>query len=350
MDQKIISRLQKAIEDHVFPGCVLGIVWKNGDRKIFPVGRFTYEPDSNSVKEDTIFDLASVTKSIPGSSSLLKLVDEGKLSLEDRLVDFVPEFGNFENKKEVKIKHLLTYTLDLEIPAMSTLKDKNADELMDVVMKAPLRNPPGSTYVYVNSTAGFASLVVEKVSGKTLDKFADENFFVPLKMNRTTFFPEKLPKNEFAPTEIDDWRERVIQGEVHDESTFILRKKYMTAAAGLFSTAPDLLNFLEMLLNKGKKDGSTYFSEKIIEQMHTNQFPDLDQKIGLGWVVHWREATGTKSSEETFTKSGFTGTSVTVDPTNGIAFTLLSNRTYPKRPKDTSAILEVRRDIADIIF
>ncbi len=350
MEIDIRKCLDLAINRQVFPGGIVGVVKTNGERLILPVGHYTYDQSSQEVEQNTIYDMASITKSIPGSTSLLKLIDEGKLNLDDRLVDYVPEFGNFENKKEVKIKHILTYTLDLEIVLMSALKDKNAEEIINLIIHAPLKSPPGSKHIYTNVTAGFIGLIVRKITGQTLDLFANENFFNPLKMKRTTFFPEKFSKKEIVPTEIDDWRGRVIQGEVHDESTFILRPKYITAAAGLFSTAPDILNFLEMLLNKGIKDGQRYFSEEIIAQMHTNQLGNSKETTGLGWFINWPEATGVKCSGETFSKSGFTGTIVVIDPVKNIAFTLLSNRTYPKRPKDSSAIMEVRRSLADIIF
>lgn len=351
---KIFDRLQRAIHEKVFPGAVLGIVKTNGDRVVYPVGNFTYESDSPKVKHDTMYDLASVTKSIPGSCSILKLIDDGRLHLDDKLVSFLPEFGNLPGKEDVTVKHLLTYTLDLEVPAMSTLKNKNADEIIEIITTAPLKSPPGSKHFYSNSTAGFFTPIIENITGQTIDAFADENFFKPLGMSRTTFFPEKFDKNEIAPTEIDEWRGRVIQGEVHDESTFILRQKnYMIAAAGLFSTAPDILNFLEMLLNGGVFAGKKYFSPEIIREMHKNQtgvFAGDLGRAGLGWVINWPEGFGSNASPETFCKSGFTGTFVAIDPMNGIAFVLLSNRTYPKRPSDNSAIAAVRRDISDLCF
>jgi CubicO group peptidase (beta-lactamase class C family) len=358
MENSLTARLQQATAEHVFPGCVLGIIKSNGQRTLLPIGNFTYEKNSAKVKEDAVYDLASVTKAIPGSVSLLNLIDEKKLSLEDRLVDYVPEFGNFENKKEVKIKHLLTYTLDLELPSLASLKERTADEILDTIIKAPLKYPPGSKYIYTNSTAAFFALVIEKVTGQTLDVYAEENFFMPLGMKDTTFFPEKFDKNNIVPTEIDEWRGRVIQGEVHDEATFILKQKNTTAIAGLFSTAPDLLNFLEMLLNKGKspKDNKRCFSENIVKQMHTNQlipqngFSVTRDGVGLGWVIKPQYLADTSVSEHFFCKSGFTGTFVGVDPVKGIAFTLLSNRTYPKRPKDIQEICQVRKELCDIIF
>lgn len=350
MENLIKNRLRKAIDDKVFPGCVLGVIFKNGERKVYPMGRFTYENDSPSVKEDTIYDVASVTKAIPGSSILLKLIDEGKLEINDRLADYIPEFANYENKKDVLIKHLLTYTLDLDMSAMSSLKEKTANEITETVIGAPLKSLPGIKYAYSNPTAFLIGLVVEKITGKKLDESADEYFFKPLGMNRTTFHPEKFNKSEIAPTEMDDWRKRIIQREVHDESAFVLMENGPTAIAGLFSAVPDLLNFQEMLLNKGTYKEKTYFSPTIVEKMHTNQIEKDGDFAGLGWELNKPSFMGKHSHEQMMGKTGFTGCVVIIDPTRDVGFTLLSNRIWPKRPKDNSAINEVRRDIADIIF
>lgn len=350
MNTDILQRLQKAVNDKSFPGCVLGIVKTNGDRVIYPVGGFTYDENAPRVTENTIYDLASVTKSIPGTASLLKLIDEGKLGLEDRLIDFVPEFGDSEDKKSVTIKHVLTYTLELDIDSMSAHKDKTPDEILNIVVHAKLRSKPGSKHYYTNSTAAFVGLIVQKVTGMGLDKYAGKNFFNPLGMRRTTFHPEKFDIQEIAPTEIDDWRGGVVQGVVHDESTYMLNKKYISGIAGLFSTAPDILNFLEMLLQKGTYKGKKYFSENIVIEMHTNQLDPKAGAAGLGWAMHWPEAMGSNYSDQAFCKSGFTGTFVMIDPVKNTAFALLSNRTYPKRTRDMTAINEVRRDVADIIL
>lgn len=350
MEELILKRINKAISEKVFPGCVVGWVKRNRERKIMPFGRFTYEASSQAIKENSIFDIASITKSIPGATSILALVDKKKLSLEDKLVDFVPEFGNFENKKEVTIKHLLTYTLDLDVPAMSSLKNKSADEIINIIISAPLKQPAGSRFLYTNSTAFFFGFIVEKVTGKKLDEFSDEYFFKPLGMNRTAFHPEKFDKLEIVPTEIDEWRGGLLQGVVHDESTFILNKKYISGISGLFSTVPDLLIFEEMLLNRGIKNEVRYFSDAMITQMHTNQLEQISAFAGLGWEMNNSMRMG-KFSREIIGKTGFTGCMVMIDFIKDIALAILSNRIYPKRPNDGGrAINEVRRDIADIIF
>lgn len=342
--------MKKAVKDKVFPGCVLGIILKNGERIIYPTGSLTYEKGSARVGENTIYDIASITKAIPGSAILLKLIDEGKLNANDRLVDYLPEFGNHENKKSVLIKHILTYTLDLDVPSMSSLKDRTASEIADCMMRAPLKSPPGTRYLYTNSTAFFISLIAEKITGKKLDELADGYFFKPLGMNRTTFHPERFDKSEIAPTEMDEWRGRTIHGEVHDESTYILMNERPTAIAGLFSTVPDLLTFQEMLLNDGSHEGRRYYSPAIVKQMYTNQIADIGEDAGLGWELNKPSYMGKYSNEHIMGKTGFTGCVMITDPIEDVGFSLLSNRIFPKRPKDNSAINEVRRDVADIVF
>lgn len=169
-------------------------------------------------------------------------------------------------------------------------------------------------------------------------------------MNSTTFHPEIFPKEKIAPTEYDEWRGRLIQGEVHDESTYTLQKKYYLGAAGLFSTVPDLLTFQFMLLNNGTYEGVKYFSQHLVEQMAINQLPDSTDEVGLGWVLKWSEAMGNQVSSKAFAKSGFTGCFMVTDPDKGLAMTLLCNRTFPKRPADSSTINKLRRELSDLVF
>lgn len=350
MEKLIAKRINKAIKEKVFPGCVVGIVRRSGERTVLPFGRFTYEPDAKPIKADTIYDVASITKSIPTSSLLLVLIDKKKISLEDELSGYIPEFGNFKNKKSVSVKHLLTYTLDLDVPSMASLKDKAPDEIMETIIRAPLKNAPGSKTIYANSTALLIGLLADRVSGKTLDAFAEEYFFGSLGMKRTTFHPERFSRQEIAPTEFDEWRGRLIHGETHDESTYALQQKYISGIAGLFSTASDLLNFLVMLLNGGEKDGRKYFSAEMISKMFVCRTEQNGAKWGLGWALNHPHYMGRLCGESTFGKTGFTGCMVMGDLEKEVGIVLLSNAIHPKRPKNFKKINEVRRDIANIVF
>lgn len=356
MEQQIEKIVRQAIEDKVFPGCVVGYVRKNGERGIMPFGNFTYEADSALMREDTIFDVASITKSIPTSTLALMLIDQGKLNLEDKLSKYLPEFNN-SDRENVLIKHLLTYTLDgyglasaMDGADGASLSKRTAADLLSVLLTHDFEKRPGSVFKYSNIPAALLGLVLEKIYGKEIDQVADELIFKPLNMVRSTFYPEKLPIEEIVPTEIDDWR-GLVRGVVHDESAYICKREgKIVGHAGLFSNAPDILNFLEMLLHKGELNGHRYLSEKIIEQMSTNQIPELNDFTGLGWELYQPRYMGRFSTLKTFGKTGFTGTLCVCDTEKGIGYVILSNRIYPKRPKDSSAINLVRAQIGDVLL
>lgn len=151
------------------------------------------------------------------------------------------------------------------------------------------------------------------------------------------------------PTEYDEWRGREIRGEVHDESSFVLNKKFILGIAGLFSTAPDLVVFLKMLLDDGKENGREFFSSDTVRQMHTDQLEGSSSRAGLGWEMGQPLWMG-DFAKEPFGKTGFTGCSVLCDPDRGLGLILLSNTTYPKRKAGREEINKVRRALADTVF
>lgn len=344
---QITNIVEQAIKDEVFPGCVVGIVDDKGKRQVLSFGNFTYEPSSPIVKEDTIYDTASITKSIPTGSLALQLIDEGKLKLTDKLIDYIPEFRN-SDRETVFIKHLLTYTLDGY--GLASLKEKSAANLYETLLAHDFEKRPGTVFKYTNIPATLLGLVIEKIVGETLDQCANEHFFKPLRMVRSTFHPERFSLDEIVPTEIDKWR-GLVHGVVHDESAWICKRDgKIVGHAGLFSTAPDILNFLEMLLNKGMFQGKKYFSENIIKQMENNQIPELNDFTGLGWELNQPRFMGDFCTPRTFGKTGFTGTLCVCDIEKGIAYVILSNRIFPKRPADSTAINAFRKKVGEIIL
>jgi len=349
---QITEVTNRAIQDKVFPGCVVGIINKNGERQIFPFGNFTYNQSSPKVRVDTIYDIASITKSIPTGSLALQLIDEGRLKLTDKLIDYIPEFRN-SDRENVFIKHLLTYTLDgygLASIILSAAKLMSMAGLYEILFTYNFKKRPGTVFKYTNTPTALLGLVIEKITGDTLDHLADEHFFRPLKMTRSTFYPENFPIEEIAPTESNYWR-GLVHGIVHDETARVCKKEgKIVGHAGLFSTAPDILNFLEVLLHKGTFQGKKYFSEKIIEQMGTNQIAELNDFTGLGWELNQPRYMSDYCTPHTFGKTGFTGTLVICDIEKGIAYVILSNRIFPKRPADSAAIHAFRKSIGEIIL
>lgn len=323
MPSKIEALAKEAIGGKVFPGCVVGIVNKNGERHVWPFGTIIYDNDSRRTREDTIYDVASITKSIPTASLALTLIAEGRLRSTNRVVAYLPEL---QNDYGATVTNLLTYRV--RGTQLSALKEKSSDEIIQHVFSHGFDGPVGESN-YTNLPAFLLGLIVERVGGDTLDALAQQYFFGPFAMKDTSFFPTDVSR--IPPTEIVDGTE--IRGIVHDESARVFaRARKAVGHAGLFSTAGDILNFLEALLRSDLKEVA-----------------DGAQR-GWGWQVDDSRFMGKYSSPYTFGKTGFTGTSIVCDIERGIAFVILSNRTYPKRPTDDFAVFKFRADITDIIF
>lgn len=328
--ENAISELaEKAIGERIFPGCAIGII-RHSERWTGAFGRHTYEEDSPEVTADTVYDCASITKSIPLATLALQLLAEGELKLSDQLIKYVPKYiGGYRD--EITIRHLLTYTIGgLQL---SQFKDLSAAEITDIALNFESNHPPGEHFEYSNLPAFLLGLAFERILGP-LEKAADERIFKPLKMSATTFFPKSA-----APTEID--YRGIVQNIVHDESAYVFRKAGKTVGhAGLFSTVPDLLKFL------------TEFLEHTMDasQISTNQIPHLGEFTGLGWELNQAHFMGAHHTPHTFGKTGFTGTSIVCDVPHHTTIVILSNRTYPKRPADASAINAFRAAVCDIVF
>ena len=339
---------EEGIKKAVFPGCVVGIVDTDGNRHVLPFGRFTYVQSSPPVETDTIYDLASLTKSIPTALLALQLIEEGMLSLDGKVVDFLPELS-MNGHENILVRHLLTYTLGTRY-ALSALKDKSAVEITNHVFSTDLSEPPGTAFFYANTPALILGFLLERVLKTTLDVAASERFFKPLGMTKTMFLPPDSLRKKIVPTEKTGER-GLVQGIVHDESAAVFAHQgRVVGQAGLFSTVPDVLNVLEMLLHDGVYQGKKYFSSQMIEQMCTNQIPQSGHSVGLGWELDQDHFMGTLRHRSTFGKTGFTGTSCVIDIDRGVAFTLLSNRVYPTRPVGSLAINTFRSALADTIF
>lgn len=349
MREKIQNKIAQAIEQKLFSACVVGMVRTDGQRLIVPGGRLTFDADAPSVHENTIFDVASITKSIPTSSLALKLIDTKKLRVNDKLIKFVPEFQN-SSRENTTIWHLLTQTLDYDF-RLSAYKNRTPAEILNVIFRAEFRSKPGTKLFYTNTTSILLGLVVERIFGESLDKLGEKYFFSPLKMTRTSFRPlEKFSKDEIVPTEIQEWRGGLIHGEVHDESAYALSRKSVVGSAGLFSTVSDMLNFLEMLLHRGAIGGQKYFSPETITQIQTNQLADIREYGGLGWELNQPRYMGKYCGEKTFGKTGFTGCAVVCDTEREVGFVIFSNYTFPARKPDAALSNKFRSEIADIIF
>lgn len=339
--------MEQAITDSVFPGAAL--LFGTDQNVIYSkaFGHYTYDTNSTKVSTNSIFDLASVSKVVGTTSAAMILVDRNQLNLDDKVVKYLDEFNN-NGKDKITIRNLLLHNSGLAAFKKYYDEFSTADEVINDIMNLPLENPPGEKYVY--SDLGMITLqkVIEKISGKSMDKFLEENLFGILEMNQTMYNPSKEIKNNCVPTELDDfWRMRLLQGEVHDERAYMLNG--VAGHAGIFSTTEDLAKFAMMMLNNGNYNDKQIISSNIIEEWTTKQTEQSDR--GLGWdtkSVDGYSSAGKYFSNNSFGHTGYTGTSVWIDKDNKIFVILLSNRVHPTRKN--RKISDLRPIIHNAIF
>ncbi len=341
IDTAIINTtLSDAVEKEVFPGCACALV-HDGRTSIITKGNYTYAPDSKSVDTTAIYDVASITKAIPVSSLALKLVEKRLISVDDLLITHVPGFTG-KYRELISIRHLLTQTLHFDF-RLSAYSHLTSEEILNHILTADLACIPGTSFNYANATSILLGLVIERVTGKNLEQCGREFFFDPLEMHSTSFFSEKLRKENIVPSEMTPDGHRIC-GDVHDESARALRP-LIVGSAGLFSTIDDLSHFLEMLVNDGVWKNRRFFEESTMQQMSSNQLVgDFgDEQAGLGWELNQKTSMGIYNGMDVFGKTGFTGCSIAVCRQKKCGYILLSNHIFPKRRESRDQINSVRR-------
>lgn len=344
---QVDSLMEKAVQDSAFPGGVLLVGYK--DKIVFhkAYGKYTYESGSPSFTLETMFDLASVSKVIGTTTAAMILFDEGKLDLDEYVKHYLPEFGS-NGKDSIKVRNLLLHNAGFTAWKPFYKELTLRQEVIDSIMRDTLEYAIGEKFVY--SDLGMITLqqIIERVSGKPLNEFLQERIFGPLEMNRTMYAPRKELWGSCAPTEVDNyWRNRTLQGEVHDETAYLLNG--VAGHAGLFSTASDLSVFIQMLRNSGIYKDKRFIKSETIDNWTTVQNAEQSTR-GLGWDTKSAEksSAGHFFSMNSFGHTGFTGTSVWVDKDNDLYVILLTNRVYPTR--NNSKLIYFRPRIHDAIF
>ena len=324
------STIEQAIHEDRIPGAVLfvGHAGQIVHRKAY--GRRAVVPHAEPMTADTIFDCASLTKVIATTSSLMKLFEQGKLRLDDRVTEYLPEFQG--GKSPITIRNLMTHfsgmrpDLDLK-PAWSGYETGIRMALADKPTAAP-----GARFVYSDINFILLGEIVRRLSGQTLDAFARRNIFEPLGMTDSMFQPPASLHDRIAPTEPP------LRGVVHDPTARFMGG--VAGHAGLFSTAADLSRFCEMMLGKGSRQGVRIFSPLTVEKFTTPQSPP-DQPIlrGFGWDIDspYSSNRGELFPIGSYGHTGFTGTSVWIDPVSQSYVILLTSSLHPvHRPPITS--------------
>jgi len=358
---RIGAAVEEAIARRELPGAV--VLVGRGDRILFrkAYGSRAIVPAREPMTLDTVFDLASLTKPVATATSVMILVERGELALLDPVVKYLPEFGaGGGDREKVTIEQLLTHRAGLAADDPLDLYTGTSEEIFSRKDRLPLKSPPGTRFRY--SDAGYEELgeLVRKVAGMPLDEFAEENIFQPLGMRDTHFRPlatsrflgeriglidpSRPPLSRIAPTERRD--DRWLRGEVHDPRAYALGG--VAGHAGVFSTADDLSRFCRMILAGGRLGKARILSPLGVEAMTRPRFFGDESLRALGWDVStaYSRNRGDLFPPGSFGHTGFTGTSLWLDPSSGTYVVFLSNRLHPDGKGDVGRIRGIVSTIA----
>jgi uncharacterized protein YbbC (DUF1343 family)/CubicO group peptidase (beta-lactamase class C family) len=318
------SIIQETIDKHEIPGAVL-LVGHDGQvvyRKAY--GMRSLEPNRTPMTAGTIFDMASLTKVVATTTAVMQLVEEGKIRLNDPVARYIPEFAQ-NGKNDIAVRDLMTHYSGL--PPSVDLKSpwSGRETAYSMAFAIVPIAPPESRFVYSDVDYIVLGAIVERVTGMSLDSYCAQKVFVPLGMTKTAFRPQTAWLPEIAPTEYDE-RGQMLHGVVHDPT--VRRMGGVAGQAGLFSTADDLAKFAQALLS-----GSSVLSWSAIQKMTTPQQPANASTLrGLGWDIDspMSHNRGELLPVGSFGHTGFTGTSLWIDPTTNTYVILLTNAVHPR--------------------
>lgn len=380
---KVDSLVNDAIAQKAFPGCVVLAVHKGQILYHKTFGFYDYE-QTKPVMYESIYDLASVTKISATTVAIMKLYEQGKISLEGRLGEYLP-WVRGSNKQQLKIRDILLHQAGLvpfipfyketinangapdtsifSLTRKSGFSNRVAENLyvrndwQDTIRQRILQSPLGTAgnYVYSDNDFIFLGSIVEQLSGKSLDAFCQESFYRPMGMITTGFKPrERFVTDRLVPTETEKhFRRQTTQGDVHDEGAAMMGG--IAGHAGLFSSAYDLAILYQMLLNNGIYQGRRYLQPETIRLFTSYQ--RNGSRRGLGFDKPEPDNSTRKepypsvgTSATTFGHTGFTGTCVWADPERELVYVFLSNRVNPTRDNNKLSQLLVRGKVQDALY
>ncbi len=345
--------LDQQLANDAFPGGVLAVGYK-GALAVHPFGKFTRDKKAERVKADTLYDVASMTKVIVTTTLTMMLVEQNKLDLDAPVERYLPEFAaaaksdpNPVWRSRITVRMLLLHDSGLPAHRDFFLQANGYGPILRLVMAEPLVHEPGTQVEYSDLGMILEGEIVHRLFGETLDKLAQEKIFKPLGMKNSLFNPPAKMRSRIAPTEYDaTYRKKLMWGEVHDENAWAMGG--VAGHAGLFTTAGDIAIFAQTILN-----GGIYGHYRIAQWSTIDMFTTRHQ-IGnsaraIGWDVPTSPSTsGHYFSATSFGHTGFTGTSIWVDPERQLFVVLLTNRVNPTRSNEK--IRQARPAVHDAIF
>ncbi len=339
---RLRARLEAAVAERAFPGAVAVVARRGRVVAEVAVGRATYGEDAAPVTVASSFDLASLTKVCATTPAVLRLIDQGRLTLDARVQQILPGFAGTD-RAAVTVRHLLTHTAGLPpfLRFFETLDGRDA--IVEAALQVPLQTEPGTAYRYSDIGMILLMAIVEEVTRESFDTFVAREVFAPLGMESARFVRRGETLTGAIPTEEDSWRGRLVRGEVHDENAFAMGG--VSGHAGLFANARDVTRLAQAFLGGGRGLARPH----LVRQFTTRQEVVPGSSRALGWDTFESGGSGgSKLAPTAFGHTGFTGTSVWCDPTRDLSIVLLTNRVHPTR--DNKGHIAVRRDVADLVI
>ncbi len=336
---------ENAIRNETFPGAVLLV--GNSDEIIFQkaYGYRSLKAQREKNDADTIYDLASMTKVIATTPAIMRLVEEGRIRLYDPVRLSIEEF-NVEEKRDIRIWHLLTHTSGLPSYSEAWRYANGRKELLRAINSV---KPDRAGRKFVYSCLNFITLmeIIERVTSEKLDVFAKREIFDPIGMNHTAFNPTKDWITKIAPTSERDGN--LLRGKVDDELSYYLGG--VSGNAGLFSTAGDIYKYAKTLMNDGLSGTKKVFSKATVNAFTKESFSDGDIRRALGWDMKSIACScGDLMSDKSYGHTGFTGTSIWVDPIDDVVIVLLTNRVHISRWENQEKIIQFRPRLHNYIL
>jgi CubicO group peptidase (beta-lactamase class C family) len=344
---RIGAVVEAAIQQHQLPGAVVLI--GQGDREVYrqAFGQRAILPSPEPMTDDTIFDVASLTKVVATTTSVMQLVEQGYIRLRDPVTKFIPAFGA-HGKNTITILHLLTHTSGLPPDLPLEVEFTGADEAIRRASDITPAVPPGQRFIYSDINFFLLGDIVFRISGERLDRYVKSHVFEPLEMHDTGFVPPEALRPRIAPTErcrplawpCNDPSVPFLRGIVHDPTA--RRMGNVAGHAGLFSTAADLSRFCRMLLNGGSLGPARILSPAAVDRMTLPSTPDAVKDVrGLGWDIDSSQSSNRGDlfpAGTSFGHTGWTGTSLWLDRRTKSYVIFLSNRVHPDGKGDVTAL------------
>lgn len=321
--QEMLALVEQGITEKRMPGAVLWIE-RDGESFRKALGNRAVEPATELMTEDTIFDVASLTKVMATTPAIMLLVQRGELDLDAPVQKYIEEFRR-DGKDGITVRQLLTHVSGLRAGLGRRVEGRQSAVVYACQEK--VTNPPGTSFTYSDINFILLGEIVQRVSGRPLERFVSEEIYGPLKMKDTRYMPFRKDTARIAPTTSDGTN--MMRGVVHDPTARGMGG--VAGHAGVFSTAADLARFARMMVNGGKLDGFHLFKPETVALMTSVQSPpELKSKRGLGWDIDTGfSRRGTVFPLGSYGHTGFTGTAMWIDPSSRSFWILLSNRVHP---------------------